>query len=157
MIKVNPLLAKIFVCISFAWDVSKLGYLEQSVATVLGYPTNVDVCVLTDHPDKLENVFLAWEMRGLRVCEESGAADDDPNQYALLWRHRAVLARAATGEAPYAVMPTPILHKLLVARFALRWELQVQPTELTWHSQALFAGCACCSHSFAVASAFPRL
>ena len=97
--KLSPLLAKIFVVVSFSWDVSKLGYLEQSVTTVLGYPTLVDVCVATNAPDKLERVFGTWDVsrESLWVCAESRAVDPDQHQYALLWRHRSVLAAAAAG------------------------------------------------------------
>ena len=99
--KISPLLAKIFVCISFAWDVHKLGYLEQSITAVLSYPTVVDVCVVTNAPDKLERVFADWDMMNLWVCDESWAEEDsDPNQYALLWRHRAVMKAASKG-VPY--------------------------------------------------------
>ena len=97
--KVSPLLAKIFCCISFAWDVRKLGYLEQAVSMVLSYPTSVDACVVTNAPDKLERVFASWVVstERPRVCAESWAADLDGNKYALLWRHRSVLAAAVTG------------------------------------------------------------
>ena len=98
--KISPLLAKIFVCISFAWDIHKLGYLEQSITAVLSYPTVVDVCVVTDAPDKLERVFADWDMTNLWVCDESWAKDSDPNKYALLWRHRAVMKAASKG-VPY--------------------------------------------------------
>ena len=99
---VSPLLAKLFVCISFAWDVSKLGYLEQSVSTVLGYPTSAHVCIVTTAPDKLERVIRAWDVsrEKLWVCAESWLADLDDNKYALLWRHRSVLAAAAAGVHP---------------------------------------------------------
>ena len=97
--KLSPLLAKIFVCVSFAWDVGKLGYLEQTVTAVLGYPTSVDVCVVTTAPENLERVFRTWDVpkERLWVCAESWAADADEHDYALLWRHRAVLAAAAAG------------------------------------------------------------
>ena len=96
---VSPLLAKLFVCISFAWDVSKLGYLEQSISTVLGYPTSVDVCAVTNAPDRLERVFGTWDVprENLWVCAESWAADLDGHKYALLWRHRSAVAAAAAG------------------------------------------------------------
>ena len=97
--KVSPLLAKICVVVSFAWDVRKLGYLEQAVSTVLSYPTSVDACVVTNAPDKLERVFASWFVSKVRprVCAESWAADLDGNKYALLWRHRSILAAAAAG------------------------------------------------------------
>ena len=109
--KLSPLLAKIFTVVSFAWDVSKLGYLEQSITTVLGYPTSVDVCVVTDAPDNLERVFGTWDVsrENLWVCPESRAADSDQHQYALLWRHRSVVAAAAAG----------VLQCILQSRFAL--------------------------------------
>ena len=99
LMKVSPLLAKIFVCVSFAWDIRKLGYLEQAVSTVLSYPTSVDACVVTNAPDKLERVFETRHVskERPRVCRESWAADVDSNKYALLWRHRLVLAAAAAG------------------------------------------------------------
>ena len=93
----SRLLASIFVCISFAWDVHKLGYLEQTVTAVLSYPTLVDVCVVTNAPKKLERVFADWDLNSLWVCDESWGTDTDPNKYALLWRHRAVIAAAARG------------------------------------------------------------
>ena len=97
--KLSPLLARLFVCVSFAWDVRKLGYLEQTVTTVLGYPTSVDVCVVTTAPDRLERVFGTWTVSKERlwVCAESWAADTDDHDYALLWRHRSVLAAATAG------------------------------------------------------------
>ena len=77
--RVSPLLAKIYMCVSFVWDFSKLGCYEQSVATVLGYPTSVDVCVVTNAPEKLGRVFETWEVssKNLWVCEESWAASAD--------------------------------------------------------------------------------
>ena len=97
--KASALLGKLIVVVSFFFDVSKLGYLEQSVTTVLGYPTSVDVCVVTNAPEKLGRVFETWEVssENLWVCKESWAADADDHKYALLWRHRSVLAAAAAG------------------------------------------------------------
>ena len=96
---VSPLLARLFVCISFAWDIRKLGYLEQSVSTVLSYPTSVDACVVTNAPDKLERVIENWDASKERpqVCAQSWSSDLDGHKYALLWRHRSVLAAAAAG------------------------------------------------------------
>ena len=113
--KLSPLLAKIFVCVSFAWDVGKLGYLEQTVKTVLGYPTSVDVCVVTTSPQKLERVFGTWDVSGERlwVCTESWATDLDDHDYALLWRHRSVLAAAAAGVPHYFLSSAAHLLALL--------------------------------------------
>ena len=112
--KLSPLLAKIFCCISLRTSLGcpqKLGYLEQTVTTVLGYPTSVDVCVVTTAPDYLERMFATWDLPNeqLWVCAESWAANTDKHDYALLWWHRSVLAAAAAGALKRA------------RRAALRW------------------------------------
>ncbi len=94
------LLLHLFVCISFQWNVSKLGYLEQSVSTVLTYPTRVNVCVVTDAPVRLERVLARWGMKDVWVCDESRSLLADSHPYALVWRHRDVLANAAKSVFP---------------------------------------------------------
>ena len=89
------LLLNLFVCISFKWNVSKLGYLEQTITTVLGYPTSVRACVVTDAPVKLERVFDSWRLKHLSLCEEHSTDVEDRHPYALVWRHREIIATAA--------------------------------------------------------------
>ena len=89
------LLLNLFVCISFKWNVSKLGYLEQTITTVLGYPTSVRACVVTDAPEKLERVFDSWRLKDISLCEEHSTDVEDRHPYALVWRHREIIATAA--------------------------------------------------------------
>ena len=81
--KLSPLPAKIFVVVSFVFDVSKLGYLEQSAPRCLATQRSVDVCIVTNAPDKLERVFESWDVSRERlwVCAESWAANADDHKY----------------------------------------------------------------------------
>jgi hypothetical protein len=93
----SSLLHRIFVCVTFGWNVEKLEYLQQTVSTVLQYPTHVDVCVVTNDEAALANVLLQWDLGSVWVCKTE-RDDADPNRYALLFEHRHAIQKAFLGE-----------------------------------------------------------
>ncbi|KAK9813224.1 hypothetical protein WJX72_011004 [[Myrmecia] bisecta] len=99
-LQVPKLLERIFVCITFHWNVVKLVYLQQAIENMIAYPTIVVICINTDLPRNLQNVLDVWDLPHVTVCNETRVVDDD-NKYALLWEHRAVMAMAATSGQEY--------------------------------------------------------
>ena len=93
------LLARIFVCVAFKWDVIRLCQLKQTVSTLLSYPTRVDACVLTDRADSLQTVIHDWDLKGLSVavCNVNvSTAETDP--MSLVWGHRDAMEQALACE-----------------------------------------------------------
>ena len=88
------LLARIFVCIAFKWDVSRLCQLKQTVTTVLNYRTRVDACIVTDKQTSLQQVLDDWDFTGntVAVCSVNVSAFD--GQYAVVWGHREAMETA---------------------------------------------------------------
>ncbi|KAL0043856.1 hypothetical protein WJX82_009515 [Trebouxia sp. C0006] len=88
--RVPALLASLFVCITFKWNVQKLVYLQQVLRPFDQFPTCVTICIVTDNAAGVELVLSDWPNRRAQVCLE--AQENQP--YDLLWEHRQVMADA---------------------------------------------------------------
>ena len=71
--------------------------LAQALLAILQWQTRVHVCVITDGPDQLENVFHDWALPNVHVCRYSSALEDE--QYAIVWKHREIFENALRSGA----------------------------------------------------------
>lgn len=88
--KANTHLSHICSSVSFHYNPGKLVYLENVLARLLAFPTNMDITVVTDDAASLSTVVQDWnlsssvDVKGFDVSREA-------NPYALLWKHREVM------------------------------------------------------------------
>jgi len=83
--------------ITYNWNVRKLVFLKLTISTIRQYETAVDICIITNEPDKAREVLHKWQFLSTRVCEFDSKVEDE--QYALVWKHREVFDKAlSSGE-----------------------------------------------------------
>ena len=72
--------------------------LLQVLQTYTGYPTNVEVCVITNAPERLSNVMQSrWNFTSVSVC---GTRREMTHAFQLAWEHRDIMELAyEKGEA----------------------------------------------------------
>lgn len=74
------------------------GFWLQIALRTGAFPTRVDVCIVSNHPARVQTLVDGWRMPHLRVCGTTNVLNPE-EQYALLWEHRQVLEQAyQTGE-----------------------------------------------------------
>jgi hypothetical protein len=57
------------------------------------FPTRVDMCIVTNRPQRMQTLLDSWCMPHVRVCGTNNTLDSR-EQYALLWEHREVMKQA---------------------------------------------------------------
>jgi hypothetical protein len=124
---VPALLFRVYICVSFNWNVHKLGYLQQAciymfllVFDILGvtsyssrsclqvlnnidlYETSVDTEVLTQHPQYLTKVLPSWRLQHnvVAVGPTTATYEADGEPFRLVWEHRFYAGRAFNSGAP---------------------------------------------------------
>jgi hypothetical protein len=123
---VPALLFRVYVCISFNWNVQKLGYLQQACnhMFLLGsswgnvlfgshsrlqvlnnidmYETSVDTEVLTQHPQYLTKLLPSWRLQHNveAVGPTTATYEADRSSFRLVWEHRFYAGRAFNSGAP---------------------------------------------------------
>lgn len=63
------------------------------------YPTQVDMCVVSDQPAKVQMLVGTWDMPHVRVCGTHNRQNAS-EKYALLYEHRDTLAQAHQTGGP---------------------------------------------------------
>ena len=76
--------------------------LLQVIQTYTGYPTNVEVCVITNAPERLSSVMhTRWNFTSVSVC---GTKREMTHAFQLAWEHRDIMEFAyEEGEATDAL------------------------------------------------------
>ena len=109
----HPMLDRLLVVVSFAWNVNKLIHLDMTLATVGAYPTHTDIVVVTNEPARLRLALsnmghmhvLVWTQttppmddvaKYMMTDANAGQPHKYPYVFPLLWLHRDVFDHFAT-------------------------------------------------------------
>lgn len=66
----------------------------QVLTRAAAYHTHVDVCIVTDEPDKVENLLRFWDHPRASVCGAWHEVNTTADPFALVWEHRAAVEKA---------------------------------------------------------------
>ncbi|KAK9818872.1 hypothetical protein WJX74_004902 [Apatococcus lobatus] len=94
---VPQLLTKVFLCITFHWDVWNLSYLQHVTEELARWPTQLDVRVVSNKHVRLNETFHSWGLPD--TIQVVAAPSNLSHPYELAWIHRDLMRDAyETGE-----------------------------------------------------------
>jgi hypothetical protein len=77
-------------CVFPAWSAPALQIAMRTGA----YPTRVDMCVVSNYPERVETLLETWHMPHVRVCGSYNTLNTTKEKYALVWEHREAVEKA---------------------------------------------------------------
>lgn len=124
---IPPLLQKVFVAISFHYDIQRLSYLYENLETISRWETQVDCCIGTNAPEKLlpflQNASTATAFtKRVEMCR----VQDLSMPLLLNWRTRESMKVAFASPLNYTAFVFVEDDLFLTWEALLKWDEDVQ-------------------------------